>query len=143
MTDVAVPQWITDYTQAWTDHDGDGVTAFMADDVSYTDVALGQTFNGRDGVKGFVDGMADHLSTDYTFTNGWAVDTSGSYSFEWVLAGTNDRPNPAAGLPATGEKFEIRGISIGIKEGGLVSENHDYWNLAGFLMQVGLMPTGE
>jgi steroid delta-isomerase-like uncharacterized protein len=143
MTDIAAPQWITDYTHAWSNHDADGVTAFMADDVSYTDVALGQTFSGRDGVKGFIDGMADHLSTDYTFTAGWAIDAPDAYSFEWVLAGTHDLANPEMGLPATGEKFEIRGVSIGEKEGGQVSENHDYWNLAGFLMQVGLMPTGQ
>jgi steroid delta-isomerase-like uncharacterized protein len=143
MTNIAVPQWIADYTRAWSDHDADGVTAFMADNVSYTDFALGQTFQGHDGVKGFVDGMAEHLSSDYTFTPGWAVETPGGYSFEWILAGTNDLPNPATGMPATGKAFAIRGVSIGVREDGLMLQNHDYWNLAGFLMQVGLMPAGK
>jgi steroid delta-isomerase-like uncharacterized protein len=143
MTEVATPQWITEYTQAWSNHDAAGVTTHMADDVSYTDVALGQTFTGREGVQGFIDGMADHLSTDYTFSLGWAVETADAYSFEWSLAGTHDLANPELGMPVTGKSFEIKGISIGRKEDGLVKENHDYWNLAGFLMQVGLMPTGQ
>ena len=47
------------------------------------------------------------------------------------------------GVPATGKAFAIRGVSIGVREDGLVLQNHDYWNLAGFLMQVGLMPAGK
>jgi len=41
---------------------------------------------------------------------------------------------------ATGKPYEILGVSIGRLEGGHVKENRDYWNVAAYLRQVGLMP---
>ena len=39
--------WIADYIDAWNSHDGNKVTSFMADDVVYEDLALGQVHEGR------------------------------------------------------------------------------------------------
>jgi hypothetical protein len=59
------------------------------------------------------------------------VESGDSYSFEWVLSGTHDRSNSDLGIPATGKKFECPGVTIGVRANGLITENRDYWNLAG------------
>lgn len=132
--------WIDDYLAAWNDHDADAVTDFMTDDVVYIDHALGEQFKGVAAVKAFVDGVEIGLSSDYRFTLGQVIVTDESYSFEWTMSGTNDRPDDERGLPATGMHFEVPGVSIGMLRNGKIEENHDYWNMTTYLMQVGLMP---
>jgi steroid delta-isomerase-like uncharacterized protein len=143
MDEKQTSAWITDYISAWNAHDGEAVGEMIAEDIRFVDYALGEVFEGREAVRTFVSEMTETFSTDHRFTLESVVESGDSYSFEWILSGTNDRPDAARGLPATGAHFEIPGVSIGRREGGLISENHDYWNLAGYLMQVGLMPQPE
>jgi hypothetical protein len=63
-----------------------------------------------------------------------------SFSAEWTMSGTNDGADPELGLPATGHRFAIPGVSVGRCRDGKTAENRDYYNLAAYLMQVGLMP---
>jgi steroid delta-isomerase-like uncharacterized protein len=62
------------------------------------------------------------------------------YVIEWTLRGTNDRPDPAWGPPAAGKRFSIRGASILMLRDGKISATCSYWNLAAYLMEVGLIP---
>jgi steroid delta-isomerase-like uncharacterized protein len=132
--------WIDEYLAAWNDHDPDAVTDFMTNDVVYTDLGLGEQFEGVDAVRAFVEGMAIGFSTDYHFTLGQAIVTPEAYSYEWTMSGTNDCADAERGFPATGMRFEIPGISIGVLRHGKIKDNRDYWNMATYLMQVGLMP---
>lgn len=136
----AVPQWILDWVGAWNDRDAEVVAAMLTDDVRYRDLALGEDLHGRDEVRTFMEGMSQTWSSDYRFTAHGSVQSGDLYSYEWTVTGTNDRANPALGLPATGAAFEIPGISTGRLAGGRIADNRDYWNLAGYLMQIGLMP---
>jgi hypothetical protein len=84
--------------------------------------------------------MESTFSTDYQCNVGQQVVSSGdSYSFEWTLTGTNDCANPELDLPATGRTFKIPGVSIGRLRIEKIVENRDYWDLAGYLTQVGLV----
>jgi hypothetical protein len=56
------------------------------------------------------------------------------------MTGTNDGADEEHGFPATGECFEIPGVSIGILRNGKIRENRDYWNMSTYLNQVGLAP---
>jgi steroid delta-isomerase-like uncharacterized protein len=61
------------------------------------------------------------------------------YALEWEMVGTNT--GEAAGMPATNKPFRIRGVSVGILDAdGKIKHNRDYWNLADYLMQVGILP---
>lgn len=130
--------WIDEYLAAWNDHDAVAVTDFMTHDVVYTDLGTGDQFEGIDAVRAFVDGMTVGFSTDYYFTLRLVILTSEAYSFEWTMSGTNDCPDVERDLPATGERFDIPGISIGVLRHGKIKENRDYWNMTTYLMQVGL-----
>lgn len=132
-------QWIHDYLDAWDRHDAAGVVSFMTEGTVYSDLALGESHKGLADIQKFVEDLESSFCTDYRFRLGQVVESEGGYAMEWVMTGTNDQADPVRGLPATGKPFEIPGISIGTLEGGKIKENRDYWSLASYLMQVGLM----
>ena len=82
--------------------------------------------------------MSTELSNDYTFDLTVAASTDDHYWGEWILKGTH---NGAAGpFPPTGKPFAIRGASVGTRQDGKIKTNHDYWDMASFLAQLGLAP---
>jgi ketosteroid isomerase-like protein len=58
--------WVQRYLDAWNSHDGRQVAAFMAEDVTYEDLAGGAAYRGRYEVARYV--AATHAwSADYRF----------------------------------------------------------------------------
>ncbi|MGW1626622.1 nuclear transport factor 2 family protein [Streptomyces sp. NPDC002172] len=135
------PSWVQNYVDACNRHDSQAVVDMMSEDIQVVDTAFGGIFKGKHAVKALIDEMDTHLSSDFVFALGKVVESGDSYSFEWVLSGTHDRANPDLGIPATGKKFECPGVTIGVRTDGLITENRDYWNFAGFLVQTGLLPS--
>jgi steroid delta-isomerase-like uncharacterized protein len=130
--------WVRRYLDAWDSHDPSQVGAFMANDATYEDLPLGVLHEGREAIEAFV-GTAHQLSNDYRFTFVSEQQTGNHYAVEWEMAGTNTGELP--GLPATNKPFRIRGISVGRLDGdGKIQQNRDYWDLAGYLTQVGILP---
>jgi len=130
--------WIQAYIDAWNRHSADDVVGFMTPDVVYVDTALGEQHQGHDAVHHFVEQAEATLSSDYRFelTNAFATETH--YAGEWTMTGTQDRTDRR--MPVTGKSFRIEGVSVGRLQGGKIRENRDYWNMAAFLTQLGLMP---
>ena len=60
-----------------------------------------------------------------------------SYAKEWVMTGVHSGDLP--GLPATGRSFRIVGAGVGRLRDGKIFEVTEYWNLASFLQQVGVL----
>jgi hypothetical protein len=61
------------------------------------------------------------------------------YAIEWEVAGTNT--GALGDLPATNKPYRFRGASIGrLDTDGKIKENRDYYDMAGYLTQVGLLP---
>jgi steroid delta-isomerase-like uncharacterized protein len=134
--------WFIDYLEAWNRHDGGAIAAYFAEDGVYKDVALNESNQGHGAIKAFVDRLAAEISSDFTFEPaGTPLVTDTGYALQWVMQGTNDRSSEL--LPATGQPFAIRGVSVGEIENGKIKVNTDYWSLAEFLTQVGLMPAPE
>jgi steroid delta-isomerase-like uncharacterized protein len=130
--------WMQAYLDAWNRHSAEDVVGFMTPDVVYVDTALGERHEGHDAVRRFVEQAAATFSSDYRFdlTNVFATDTD--YAAEWTMSGTHDRTDGR--LPVTGKPFRIQGVSVGRLQAGKIRENRDYWNMAAFLTQIGLMP---
>ncbi len=57
----------------------------------------------------------------------------------WTAWGTNSQPG--MGLPATGKKIKVSGITIFRFKAGKISEEWSAWNMLSVLRQVGLYPT--
>lgn len=140
MTTNTFPQWLLDYVDACNRHDPAAIVAQMTPDVLVVDTSFGGEHSGRDAVQKLLEGMDAGMSSDFRFTPKKLVENDGDFAFEWDLSGTHDRANPESGRPATGKSFTVHGLTIGHRRYGLISENRDYWNLAAFLMQVGVLP---
>jgi steroid delta-isomerase-like uncharacterized protein len=125
---------------AWNAHDPAAVAEHMTDDVVYVDLGVNERMDGRSAVREFMGAMETVFSSDYRLDFSRALVDGDSFAAEWTMSGTNDGADPQRGLPATGHRFEIPGVSIGRLRDGKIAENKDYYNLAGYLMQVGLMP---
>jgi steroid delta-isomerase-like uncharacterized protein len=135
--------WIRAYNEAWGSHDPESVLGFMSDDVVYTDVTLGERLEGKSAVRDYVAGLEANFSSDYRMEWGQSVATDEAFATEWTMSGTHDRGDEERGLPATGQRFQISGVSIGRRRDGEVVEERNYWDMAAFLSQVGLMPAPE
>lgn len=129
---------VDDFLAGWNAQDGSAVAALFSPDGAYHDAALNETLSGREGIEGFVKLAYEEFSSDMTFDKGYAVERPDGYAVEWVMRGTHDRSGPK--LPATGKTFTVPGVSIGEVRDGLIVRNTDYWSLATFLVQAGLMP---
>ena len=129
---------IDDFFAAWNRQDGGALARLFTADGRYADVALAQEHSGAEEIAKFLRGAYEQFSTDMTFEKGFAVETPTGYAVEWTMKGTHDLDGPD--LPKTGKTFSVPGVSIGEVRDGKITRNTDYWSLATFLMQVGLMP---
>lgn len=128
------------YLNAWNRHDGEAVSSFFTEDGIYADHTLGSRAEGRDAITGFVKEVDEGLSSDFTVTALDYFEAGDRYAVVGTLAGTHDRSSPSPPLEATGKSFSVKFVSIGRLEGGKIKENTDYWNMAEFLTQIGVMP---
>jgi steroid delta-isomerase-like uncharacterized protein len=136
MTDIA-----RRYLDAWSSHDPAAIGAVMTDDVDFEEVTLGEQLHGRHEVEAFAKRFNDTFSSDYRFVLVTEATTDTSLAIEWVVSGTHDRDSPM--LAATGKPFTIRGATIARLDGGRIEYNRDYWDMAGFLRDVGVLPSAD
>lgn len=127
------------YAEAWSSHDVERIASFFTDDCSYEDVALGIVNRGKEQLRAFADGTFAAFP-DFAIEPRSSFAAGGWTATEWVMSGTHRGDLP--GLPATGKRFSVRGASIMELEEGKIRRNSDYWDMAAFLKQVGVMPPG-
>lgn len=84
--------------------------------------------------EGFFSGFPD-----VTFELGSSFANGTAGAAEWIMRGrhTGDLP----GMPATGKRIEVRGASVFEFVGDRIRRCSDYWDMATFLKQLGLMPS--
>jgi len=126
-----------DYIGAWNSHEVDKIASFFTDDCVYEDLAFGMVARGKKEINDFLK-VTFVWSPDLKFELKSFFSAGGRTATEWVMTGTHAGELP--GIPATGKSFSVRGVSIAELREGKVSRNTDYYNLASFLQQVGLLP---
>lgn len=135
-TDVA--KLSRDYYAAWNSHDWSKVSPFLTDDCFFEDTGEGRVCHGKQEIKAYyeqtVTWSADFkLESKSLFTTGsWVV-------AEWVMTGTHTGDVP--GLKATGKPYSVRGATVIELREGKICRDTEYWNMASFLQQVGLLGT--
>jgi steroid delta-isomerase-like uncharacterized protein len=133
---TAVDAWVA----ALNAHDPDAVAAVFAPDAVFMNVGAGQRHEGRDAIR------ADHenlfgMWSDLTVQKMPYLVDGDRWAGEWTMSGVHTGDTP--GLPATGKSFTISGGGFGQVRDGKVVRTTQYWNMAEFLTQVGLMPAPE
>jgi steroid delta-isomerase-like uncharacterized protein len=124
-----------DVVAAWNSHDTEKVVSFYTDDIVYEDLAFGQIKRGKEELRAFLNGTFA-IFPDLNFELKSSFISGNWVCAEWVWSGTHKGNMP--GLPATGKRFSIRGVSVGELKEGKIKRNSDYYNLMDFLKQIGI-----
>ena len=130
---------IEEWGRHWTAHDLHRLLPLFTDDLVYEDVTMGVVNRSRDELRAFGEGFfAAFPDVAFELTSRFAGGSHGGA--EWVMRGTHRGDLP--GMPATGKQVEVRGASILEFAGEKIRRCSDYWDMATFLKQLGMMPAG-
>jgi steroid delta-isomerase-like uncharacterized protein len=122
----------------WSTHDTSRLLPLFTEDAVYEDVTMGVVNRGAAELKAFAEEFLSGFP-DVTFElKSSSADGTGGGA-EWILRGTHTGDMP--GMPATGKRVEVRGASIFEFSGDRIRRCSDYWDMAAFLKQLGLMPS--
>jgi steroid delta-isomerase-like uncharacterized protein len=129
---------IDEWMQSWSAHDLDGVLRLLTPDAVFEDVTMGAVNRSAAEVRAFGEGfLSGFPDVTFTATSRFANGTRGGS--EWVMRGTHRGDLPE--MPATGKQIEIRGVSMFEFAGDRIRRCSDYWDMATFLRQLGMMPS--
>jgi steroid delta-isomerase-like uncharacterized protein len=128
---------------AWNAHDVERALAIFPDNVKWQDVSSPQPFNNKDGIRQYLQGWFSAFpDIKITVTN--RVITEEYVAAELDFVGTNSgalQMAPGApAIPATGRKVSGKGTYFVRFKNGQAVEVHSYPDVAGMMMQLGLMP---
>jgi steroid delta-isomerase-like uncharacterized protein len=125
-----------DWAAAWSHHDVQKLLSLCTDDCTYEDVTMGAINRGKAEVKSFANAVfAAFPDFRIQVTSGFiAGNWAGA---EWTMSGTHKGDLPK--MPATGKSFAVRGCTICELRAGKIKRNSDYWDMATFSKQTGLM----
>jgi len=126
-----------EYIGGWNAHDVEKIASFFTDDCVYDNLARGQTYRGKDQLKAWVKASFDAIP-DFKLGITSLFGSAGLLACEWVMTGTDTGPLSPE-VPTTGKSFSVRGSTIAEIKDGKIQRNSDYWDLATFLRQLGLM----
>ena len=113
------------YYAAWSRQDVDAVVAHFAEGATFEDLALAATFEGLEAIRGFVE-LTYAGAPDFEVHPTEIITGDPTAAAAWTMTGTHQGDLP--GLPATGNRFEVRATSIVTFEGEKIVRIVDYWN---------------
>ena len=127
---------------AWNAHDAERAAAIFPEDVVWIDTGSPQPMKGRDAIRQYLSGWFSAFP-DIKLTVKNRVASEDHVAAELEFVGTNNgalQLAPGASIPATGKKVIGRGTYFVRFQNGKPVEVHSYPDLAGMMMQLGLMP---
>ena len=141
MTNTTVTSDLSVLLHAWTDavneHDPDKAVSYVSEDVVFTNVGTGERHLGREATRADIANLLTMYSQVHFEVVGEVIGED-RWTKEWVLTGVHTGDVP--GLPATGKPFRLLGSGVATVRDGLIVDLTEYWNMADFLAQVGIMP---
>jgi steroid delta-isomerase-like uncharacterized protein len=136
MPPAAMHQLLADLVGAWNDHDAERAAMFYAPDYYGIDVGQSGPQIGRDArinvLRHYIRAFPDlHFSSSSLVEGQRAVLT-------WRMTGTHHAA--IMGIPTTGRRIDVQGVSIMEIADGLIIRGTNIWDTAGFLRALRLLP---
>jgi steroid delta-isomerase-like uncharacterized protein len=127
---------------AWNAHDAERAAAIFPDDIVWQDTGSPQPMHGKDALRQYLQGwFMAFPDIKITVTNRVATEDQLASELEFVGTNTGDlQLAPGATIPATGKTVHGKGTYFVRFKDGKPVEVHSYPDLAGMMMQLGLMP---
>jgi steroid delta-isomerase-like uncharacterized protein len=133
-------QLVEQHMKAWSSGDVDGIVSCFTEDCIFEDLALQATFEGHVGLREFAVAVLAAVP-DFQWPATRMFAEGAQVCTEWRFTGTQTGDLP--GIPATGKSVDIPGVTVDEIRNGRIHRHRDYWSLATYLQQVGLMPSPE
>lgn len=121
----------------WNRHDVAGILSHYDDGIVWHDVARGRTHRGKAEVGNVLTQLFSAMP-DLRLDLTTRLPHGDSVAEEYTLSGTH--LGPLFGLPATGRRLRIRAVSFVRMRDGRLAEDTFYVDVAGVLVQMGLLP---
>jgi steroid delta-isomerase-like uncharacterized protein len=142
--------WLERFVAAWQRHaqaggpegaeDARRLLAFLADDATWEDVAVGVVYRGRAELQTMFE-QSHQWAPDLVFDVRRAAGGAGHYLIEWEMHA--ERTGGFGDMAASDRPFRVRGVSVGeVGADGRVTRHSDYWDRLGWMDQVGITPDG-
>jgi len=125
------------FIKVWSDHNTDRLITLFADSCLYEEVATGRSYSTKEAISEYIDYTLKGVP-DSKFEIVSLFACKDMASIEWIWSGTNSVGWEDMGLPATNQKFEIRGVSVMKIEDRMIVRNSDYWDWGTFLREIGV-----
>jgi steroid delta-isomerase-like uncharacterized protein len=126
------------FYEAWTSGDLDAYDEIIAPDAQDHDPQNPNAgTRGPEGAKHTAE-MYRAAFSDTRFELDQQLADGDYVITRWTATGTND--GELMGMPATGKRVTITGISIDRFEGGKVAESWTNWDTLGMMQQLGAIP---
>jgi steroid delta-isomerase-like uncharacterized protein len=126
---------------AWNAHDADAFAELFADEFVWTDVTTPEPIRTKDAAKAYVQAWVTAFP-DMTAKVTNRIVTDDAVAAEVEFTGTNTGPMVMGGteIPPTGRSVVGTGAYFARIRGGRVVEFSSHPDVAGVMMQLGLMP---
>jgi steroid delta-isomerase-like uncharacterized protein len=138
--DVSLADEAREYDEAYNSHDVDALLAFYTDDCVFHDVPNGVRTTGKQQLREFYeelfDAYPDCRNETTTVYRVRRVDFS-----EWLWSGTA-LAQERHGVEPTSRPYSIAGATLDVMRAGLIAQETEYYDLAGFFEQMGGGCTG-
>jgi len=129
---------------AWDAHDTATFTSLFADDFEYVDDGLPTPMRSVDEIRDYMEAWYRAFPDMRARELNRVVDED-SVAAEVEFTGTNSGPLSMGGMeiPATGRSVKAKGTYFAKARDGRITEFHAHPDLAGMMMQLGLMPSTQ
>lgn len=133
----AAPDPVESFLAAWNRGDVGRIGSLCAADAEYTEVATGTVYHGSAGCEEYAR-LTFAGAPDFELEATTIVRDGNRAVAEWIMSGTQTGDWP--GLPATGARFSVPGVSVIETDGALIRRVADYFDLCTLLRQLGALP---
>lgn len=139
---MATEDSIKKWSAAYNSGDVNRIAELFAQDAVVQHVFFPQPLRGRDAVRQAEGPLFNAFSTFQWKAFGVIAKGDMVVAERTVVAvNTGPLPTPAGMMPPTNKRVEIHGASFfRVSSNGLIAEEHRYFDVAGMMAQLGLMP---
>jgi steroid delta-isomerase-like uncharacterized protein len=123
---------------SWNAHDVAGVLGFYDPQICWTNNPMDEVYRGHQQVAGYLSSLFTAFP-DLTFSVRHRIAHGDEVAEEWTMRGTHR--GEYLGVPATGRVITIQGMSMVRMRDGRFLEDSFYFDAAGVLRQLGLLPS--
>lgn len=130
-------KFVNDLMDAWNSHDLDRAAEFYSTDYSGVDISQAAPHSGKEGIRRMI-GMYLQAFPDFEIQSEETIAETNRLVVVWKAQGTHQ--GKLMNIPPTGRKIAARGVTVITVENGLVKHALYFWDVAGLLRDIGLLP---